>query len=106
MRDYGLLPEPPSWALEAGLPAPHKGETFIPYVERLGLQPEPLLVELTEQTIVCANSRLKAKLASTMRPVFNRHIDTLVEKHILPERQREISNMAFNLFGNRCRPRQ
>ena len=103
MRDYGLLPEPPSWALDEGLPAPHEEETFIPYVERMGLQPQPLLVDLTEQTIVLANTRLATTLSRTMRPAFDRHVDRLAKKHITRERRLELESIARSVFGDSFR---
>lgn len=103
MRDYGLRPAPPSWALEEGLPAPHDDETFIPYVLRLGLQPEPLLVDLTEQTIMLANSRLATTLSRTMRPAFDRYVQRLAEIHITPARQAELENFARSIFGDSFR---
>lgn len=103
MKDYGLLPDPPSWALDAGLPAPHEDETFIPYVKRLGLQPRPLLVELTRQTIMLANSRLATTLSRTMRPAFDRHVARLVEIHVTPARRRELEYVARASFGDRFR---
>ena len=103
MDDFDLRPEPPSWALKAGLPSPHEGETFIPYVQRLGLQPEPLLVELTERTIVLANLRLAHTLKYAMRPAYDRHVDRIAEVHITPQRQEEIRRIAFNIFGESFR---
>lgn len=103
MRDYGLLPDPPSWALEEGLPAPGEGETFIPYVERLGLQTHPLLIDLTEQTIVLANGRLRTTLSRTMRPAFDRYVDRLAEIHITPARRQQLEYFANAIFGDRFR---
>jgi hypothetical protein len=99
LKDFGLRPEPPRWALDEGLPEPLGDETFIPYVQRLGLQAEPLLVELTQKTIPLANGRLATTLSRTMRPAFDRHVDSLVTKHIEPVRRRQIEMMAYNIFG-------
>lgn len=104
-RDFGLCPEPPPWALEEGLPAPYEGETFIPYVRRLGLQLRPLLKDLTQQTIVLANVRLATTLQRSMWQAFDRHVQRLADKHIAPQRQKELEVMAYNLFGARFRRR-
>jgi hypothetical protein len=105
LEDYGLRPEPPLWALEEGLPAPHEGETFVPYVLRLGLQPAPLLVELDRRTIPLANGRLSTALSRAMQPAFDRHIERLAQKHITPQRRRELEVMAYNIFGASYRRR-
>jgi hypothetical protein len=34
-----------------------------------------------------------------MRPAFDRHVDSLVTKHIEPVRRRQIEMMAYNIFG-------
>lgn len=44
---------PHQWALDAGLPEPEEGETWVPYLFRLGLLDidiENLMVELTDRT--------------------------------------------------------
>jgi hypothetical protein len=105
LNDYGLRPEPPLWALEEGLPAPHEDETFIPYVSRLGLQPGPLLMELNQQTIPLANGRLSTTLSRDMRPAFDRYVQSLAEKHIDPARRKQIEIMAYQIFGDNFRHR-
>lgn len=105
MEDFGLLPEPPLWALEEGLPKPRKGETFVPYVKRIGLRPAPLLVELTSRTIVLANLRLATALSRTMRPAFDRYVERLVRKHVTPQRQKELERIAWRVFGDSYRRR-
>lgn len=72
-------------------------------MERLGLQPGPLLFELTRRTIMLANSRLATTLKNTMQPTFDRYVERLARKHITPERRRELERIAFNLFGDRFR---
>ena len=52
-----LRPQPPVWALEAGLPAPREDENFVRYVTRLGLDSSYFFEDLTAQTAertVCA----------------------------------------------------
>lgn len=107
MEDFGLRPEPPLWALEGGLPAPQEEETFVSYVRRLGLKPEPLLAGLTERTIVIANTRFASRLQETMRPVFDRYVAKLAREHLTPERRKQIEIIASNVFGDtyRRRPR-
>jgi len=67
-------PEPPLWALEAGLPEPLDGESFCAYVCRLGLDPEPLLVELTPRTATIANIRLSSTLMDEMPEAFGAYV--------------------------------
>lgn len=105
MDDFGLRPEPPLWALEGGLPAPQKGETFIPYVRRLGLKPSPLLAGLNRRTISCANMRLATALQKCMQPTFDHYVDGLARKHLTPERRRWVENLAYNIFGDAHRQR-
>lgn len=100
MEDFGLIPAPPPWALNEGLPEPREGETFLPYIRRLGLDPEPLLEGLNARTIVLANSRMATTLQRAMRPVFDRYVDKISALHATPERRRQIQQMAINLFGN------
>lgn len=101
--DFGTLPKPPRWALDAGLPAPRDEETFAPYVLRLGFDPKDLLVDLTEQTAPLANYRLATTLQRCMPEVFDSHIGDLAVIHIGPERRMEIENAARSLFGDSYR---
>ena len=93
MDDYGLLPEPPKWALDAGLTLPRTGETFSQYVERLGLSCPELLDELTERTICLANLRLATRLQYEMPGIFRRHVADLVRRHVPPERIVELEKL-------------
>jgi len=68
---FELRPNPPQWALDAGLPAPRDGETYCAYVERLGLDCDELMVELTERTLPLANSRLAAAIARACPDTFD-----------------------------------
>jgi hypothetical protein len=70
-----LSPEPPQWALDAGLPPPVGGESFCAYVERLGLDCDSLLVELTSRTLPLANSRLAALLTRELPEAFWAHVE-------------------------------
>lgn len=68
-----LPPDPPAWALSAGLPAPRGGENFVVYVERLGLEPDDLLDGLDDRTAPLANIRLASRLLEAMPGAFNRY---------------------------------
>ena len=81
------------------MPPPKEDETFLPYVKRLGLKPEPLVAGLDQRTIEIANVRLGSRLQEAMRPAFSKYIDKLAEQHLTPERRRHIRNEAFNVFG-------
>lgn len=70
-----LLPDVPQWALAAGLPEPAPEESFVEYVQRLGLDPEPLLVGLNERTLVLANQRLSSLLMRLRPDDFRRYVD-------------------------------
>ena len=100
--DFGVLPEPPQWALDAGLPAPQEGEGFSQYVTRLGFDADDLLDELTERTAPLANGRLASALRKAMPDVWDSYVDTL---DIPYERRAEIEDMARNLFGESFRRR-
>lgn len=102
MDDYGLRPEPPQWALAAGLPEPKKKEGFTEYVTRLGLDAEELLIDLTEQTSPLANGRLAATIRKTMPDAYDRFLGSL---YIPLERRKELENIARNIFGDSFRRR-
>lgn len=61
----------PDWAIWAGCPEPEEGELFPDYVRRLGLDPEPMLEGLTEQTYPLANYRLWSALMRSMPKQFS-----------------------------------
>lgn len=103
MYDFGVVPEPPQWALDAGLPEPFEGEGFSEYVNRIGLDPAPLLVDLHRQTACCANGRLAHTLKENMRYYFDRHVESLVREHMTPERHEEIAHIAKWLWPTRYR---
>ena len=79
-----LEPKPPQWALAAGLPEPHTGEDFCAYVERLGIDCDELIVELTERTLPLANSRLAAKLTLECPEAWSRYKQAR-RRAVLPE---------------------
>jgi hypothetical protein len=68
------LPRAPRWALWAGLPEPQQHEGFREYVQRLGLDPEPLLVGLSERSLVLANMRLDSALIRACPEAFARYM--------------------------------
>lgn len=72
-----LRPEVPTWALDAGLPRPFRGETFVPYCERMGfseLEIGELTVELTSQTAPIANLRLRHLLARHLPDAWEEYV--------------------------------
>lgn len=71
MRRLAPTPEPPVWAVDAGLPEPRVRESFVAYVTRLGLDPAPLLADLTAQTACFANIRLASALTRSMPRQFH-----------------------------------
>lgn len=62
MHAEQLLPRVPEWALWSGLPAPEQDENFVEYVSRMGLDPDPLLAGLSENSLSIANMRLATEL--------------------------------------------
>lgn len=102
MDDFGMRPEPPQWALDAGLPEPTCKEGFSEYVSRLGLEPDELLTELTEQTSPLANLRLAHTIRMVMPGAWDRFVDSL---NIPLERRLELENIARNVFGESFRRR-
>lgn len=105
--DYGLQPDPPQWALAAGLPEPESGETFSEYVLRLGLSPDSLLDGLTEQTVCLANGRLATALQRSMPQSFDLYVDALCEGVLDSERRAEVERIAQSLWNGRYRrPKQ
>jgi hypothetical protein len=88
--------EPPAWAVAAGLPPAVPGEQFDAYCIRMGIDPEPLLVELTERTMPLANRRLAHHLRGEMPRVWQAHIDAIVAAVLTPERRRELQAWALS----------
>lgn len=102
MDDFGLRPEPPQWALAAGLPRPTEDESFTDYVTRLGLDAEELFVGLTEQTSPLANGRLAQTIRMTMPEAWDRFVGSL---DIPLARRQELENIARHVFGESFRRR-
>lgn len=67
-------PEPPAWALEAGLPAPLMGEGFQEYVSRIGLDFQDMTIDLDERTAEFANLRLASALQVACPASFKKHL--------------------------------
>ena len=73
-------PDPPAWAVEAGIPAPWNGETFVRYCVRIGIPlavAEDMLDGLTERTAPCANDRLGTYLMRQCPDAFWAHVERL-----------------------------
>lgn len=51
------------------MPPPYKDENFVGYVSRMGLDPDPLLEGLTENSLPIANMRLATELMRQL-PMF------------------------------------
>ena len=88
-------PTPPLWAINAGLPEPKDGESFCAYVERLGLDCEWFLEDLTEQTAELVNLRLASLLMDKMPKEFRAHVRMLVAAHVPPGRARRMHLTAL-----------
>jgi hypothetical protein len=89
-----MKPEPPAWALDAGLPAPTPGEDFNAYCQRLGIDPAPLVDGLDARTECIANLRLADRLQRDLPRAWQAHIDARVAEHIKPERRRKLQAWA------------
>lgn len=92
---------PQQWALAAGLPEPEEGETWIPYLFRLGLLDtdiEKLMLELTDRTAVLMPWRFTEYLREHG---FRQHWDDYAEKRVRPwitnDRLLELSAVRGNL---------
>ena len=85
-----LRPQPPAWALEAGLPTPLEGENFVRYVTRLGLDSSYFFEDLTAQTAELANLRLGSYLIDAMPDAFREHVHALTLTHLDKDRRREL----------------
>lgn len=64
----------PDWAIAAGCPLPHEGELFDDYVRRLGLDPEPMLEGLNEQTESLATYRLWSVLMRKCPNAYSEYV--------------------------------
>jgi hypothetical protein len=98
-----LRPEPPAWALEAGLPEPLEDEMFVPYVRRLGLSTRSLFDGLDDQTADLANIRLATRLHRAMPDAYDRYIDALSRRVLSKEDRKRIENNARLLFPSNFR---
>lgn len=83
-RRQALMPKPPQWALDAGLPAPEKNENYCEYVTRLGYNCSELLADLTPRTHQIAHERLVSKLIVSLPEVWDRHLRVFVRAHARP----------------------
>jgi hypothetical protein len=98
LPSFNARPEPPLWAVYAGLPEPRDDEDYIEYLNRIGLDPVELLADLTDQTACLANIRLESKLMRSMPRAYRRYADVWVKERLNPERQRHVAILASNLF--------
>lgn len=69
----------PKWALEAGLPAPRKGESLVDYAQSIGLDTEELFIELTDRTAELAYYRLEKMLSISLAHAWNAYIEQRCE---------------------------
>jgi hypothetical protein len=88
-----VLAYAPAWIVEAGLPAPTEGETFVSYTQRLGLNPEPFFVELTPRTADMANGRLSSYFIRAMPHYFRHHLDARLAEYVPEERRNLLLRM-------------
>ena len=98
-----LLPEPPQWALDAGIPYPLVGEGFTAYVTRLGLDSEALLEELNERTMCLANLRLATALQRSLPHYFDQHVDAMSRGALGVEGQKRVERIADFIWGCNAR---
>lgn len=72
-----MIAQPPLWALEAGLPQPHPGESFDDYWLRLGLDADEVagFHEGLERCEDVAHLRAASALARACPEVFRRYCD-------------------------------
>jgi hypothetical protein len=68
-------PDPPEWALAAGLPAPTAKEDFPAYVTRLGLDLDVLTEDLDERAVDMLNVRLASALILAAPEYFRHYLD-------------------------------
>lgn len=78
------FPQLPQWAQWAGYPKPTPDESFYAYVTRLGLDPEPMLVGLTERTRCLANQRLASELMRQAPQYFRAYVDARKGLYVTP----------------------
>jgi hypothetical protein len=98
LPSFNARPEPPLWAVYAGLPEPRDDEGYVEYLNRIGLDPVELLVDLTDRTACLANIRLESKLMRSMPEAYQRHVNAFVRSRLNPERRRYVVILASNLF--------
>lgn len=98
-----LKPNPPRWALAAGLPRPRKYESFRHYVGRLGLDADLLLEGLDDRTAVLANIRLASRLQIELPHEFDLHVQELASKWDTPFRRKQVEAEARRAFGDKYR---
>jgi hypothetical protein len=98
LPSFNARPEPPLWAVYAGLPEPHDDEGYVEYLNRIGLDPVELLVDLTDTTACLANIRLESKLMRSMPKAYKEYVDAWVQVRLGPERRKHVSRLASSLF--------
>ena len=92
---------PQQWAIDAGLPEPEEGETWIPYLFRLGLLDidiEKLMVELTDRTADLMPHRFTEYLRKHgFREHWNAYCRKRVDEWVTPQRRKELAAIKGNL---------
>jgi hypothetical protein len=76
---WNLKPQPPQWALDAGLPAPDNGEVLGEYVTRIGLDYWKLVEGLDTRAAVNAHIRLVNMLADACPDAWQAHLREWVQ---------------------------
>lgn len=95
-----IRPEPPQWALDAGLPGPFEGESFAAYCTRLGLEPGEFLIDLTDRTSCFANLRLAGRLARDMPEQWSEYVHK--RSALTPARREALDRIARQLWPRRA----
>lgn len=88
-----IYPEPPAWALAAGLPAPFEGESLTEYATRLGFSEEEqaaLWVDLEKRVLDMAKYRLNHILTKKLPKEWETYKDARARAAIPAERLAKI----------------
>lgn len=78
---WNLEPQPPQWALDAGLPYPEIGEPLGEYCHRIGVPYWKLVEGLDARATVNVHIRLVNMIAEACPDAWRAHVQEFVKAH-------------------------
>ena len=76
---WHIKPQPPQWALDAGLPPPEPREGIGDYCNRLGIPYQQLVGDLSVRAAVNVHIRFANMIADRCPDIWRRHVEQWIE---------------------------